>query len=84
MKTGFRRWLRETAEWAVPGVILAFMPKCPLCLAAYVAMGTGVGLSFSTASYLRTGLLALCIAALVAVLARRVCAGSGSIGQMTK
>lgn len=66
-----RTWLRRIrkgAGWIVPGTLLALMPKCPLCLAAYVTLCSGVTLSFASAHLLlRTvtalcsGMLALCV-----------------------
>jgi hypothetical protein len=61
----------EVAGWVIPGVILALMPKCPACLAAYVAVGTGIGLSVPAATHLRGWLLTLCIASLLYLAARR-------------
>jgi hypothetical protein len=68
-------WLRRVREilaWVLPSVGLVLVPKCPLCLAAQVALWTGLGLSFSAAAYLRWTLLFLCIATLLFLIVKRL------------
>ena len=66
------RRLREVAGLVLPGTLLALMPKCPMCLAAYVALGTGFTLSFTSAHLLLRGLTALCICTLAFCMVRRI------------
>jgi hypothetical protein len=60
------------AGWIVPTALLALVPKCPACVASYVALATGIGISLPAATWLRTMLVALCLASLAFVVARRL------------
>jgi len=51
-------------RWSLPALVLIVLPKCPACLAAYIALGTGLSLSMAASSYLRMALLVLCSAAI--------------------
>ncbi len=72
-----RSWTRtgrRAVRWIVPGVVLAAMPKCPLCLAAYVAVFTGFGISLAAAKFAWWFVAAGCIGVL-AYLAANVVRG---------
>src|SRR5216110_1559301 len=60
----------EIAGWIVPGAILALLPKCPMCLAAYLMVATGISISVEAAVSLRAFLLVVSVSSLV-LLGRR-------------
>src|SRR5690242_5627784 len=63
---------RELASWIVPAVGIVALPKCPACIAAYIALATGIGISIPAAAYLRSAIVAVCIAALSYLAAHRL------------
>ena len=68
-------WVRRVGEvfaWLLPSAGLVLAPKCPACLAAYVTLWTGLGLSLSTATCLRWMLLFLCVASLLFLIVERL------------
>ena len=71
-QTAWPRRVNGVVGWILPGALLALLPKCPLCLAAYVALGTGFTMSGSSAHFLKRALTALCIGTLALCVVRRV------------
>lgn len=71
-KRRLARRMRGTAGWALSGAGLVLVPKCPMCLAAWLAIGGGFGVSLTTAAYLRTGVVWLCWSVLLALTVRAV------------
>jgi hypothetical protein len=66
------RKVREILAWFLPSAMLVLMPKCPVCLEAYVTLWTGLCLSLSAAAYLRWVLLFLCVASLLGLIVKRI------------
>ena len=58
--------------WFLPCATLMLVPKCPACLAAYLTLWTGLGLSLVAAAYLRWALLFLCVASLIFLILARL------------
>jgi hypothetical protein len=57
---------------------LALVPKCPMCVAAYVLLFSGIGLSFVAATVLRWALIACSIAALAYLVLRAMLRAPGN------
>lgn len=57
--------------WLAPVLTLVLLPKCPLCVAAWFTLLTGVALPPAAASGLRVTLIAASLIALVILAVRR-------------
>jgi hypothetical protein len=71
-RTSLARRGLDVAGHVVPAAVLVLLPKCPACIVAWLAVGAGIGMTMSTAAYLRTLLLIACVACLGYVAARHV------------
>lgn len=65
-----RRPARAAAS-ILSGLLLLILPKCPLCLAAWLTVATGLTISAATVTWMRTGILLLWTAAVAVFLWRR-------------
>jgi hypothetical protein len=60
--------IRKRLKWVgflLPGATLFLLPKCPACLAAYIAVGTGLSMSIPAASGLQAILIGLSVGSLL-------------------
>ena len=69
MRTFAQHFLRIASPIAST-IALALLPKCPVCLAAYLMMATGISISVAAAVSLRVFLVLMCVSSLV-LLGRR-------------
>ncbi len=60
-------------RWALPGMVLVLMPKCPACFAAYLALASGIGLSLPVVAFVRTALVVTSVASLAFLTMRLLC-----------
>ena len=64
-----RRW-RSAGSSLGSGLLLILLPKCPLCIAAYLSLFTGAGVAMTIAMRLRPLLEILFVAAAALLLLR--------------
>lgn len=56
-----KRRLVDPAGKLFPAFVLMVLPKCPACLAAYITVATGIGISLTAATCIRSLLLVVCV-----------------------
>jgi hypothetical protein len=74
--SSWSRWWRRGSEiggWVISSVILILLPKCPLCIAGYIALFSGIGISVATASHIRTSTIILCSAVILCLSLKMAC-----------
>ena len=53
-----------------PSALVALLPKSPACLAGYLALGTGIGVSVTAAQRVQTAVIVVCVASLFVLAVR--------------
>ena len=69
MRSFAQHFLRIVSPIA-SAIALVLLPKCPVCVAAYLMMATGISISVAAAVSLRVFLVVLCVSSLI-LLGRR-------------
>ena len=67
----WRSW-QSTGACVGSGAMLVLLPKCPMCIAAYIAMVTGAGIAAPLAGHLRFVMSIIFVASLGFLLVRRL------------
>jgi len=57
------RRLPRVAASTLPGAVLVLLPKCPLCLAAWLTVTTGIGVSAAAAAWVRGAIVVFWVSA---------------------
>lgn len=73
-----RRW-RGVGSFAGSGALLVLLPKCPMCIAVYLAAWTGVGMAAPVAAHLRFALGGIFVGSLIFLLVRCVLEKGGNL-----
>jgi hypothetical protein len=69
------RRFSTVAASILPAARLAFLPKCPLCFAAWLTLATGFSISATGLLWVRAGIVLVCAGAVASVIWRRVFGG---------
>jgi hypothetical protein len=69
---GFARRLSHVTPSVVPGLLLLLLPKCPMCIAAWLTLATGLSISATAVTWVRIGLVALWVVASGQLVRRRL------------
>jgi hypothetical protein len=72
------RRLSRTAASILPAAALVLLPKCPLCLAAWLTVATGVSFPVAGAAWVRASIVLLWVAALAPMIWRRGFGGASA------
>jgi hypothetical protein len=71
-------WWQGTSGCVGSGALLVLLPKCPMCIAAYLTMWSGAGVAMSVATHLRPMMAILFLASAVLLAVRWAAGRTGS------